>query len=126
MQFVVPAQLVLVLWLLATTAPAATALVNGSLIGFIEIQPDGVAKPVRAIAVQRNTPSQEASKEADADDVPSIVPAFSPAEHWTPSRFSLEAMSCGGISDQCAFAADPPISLPVLNTALQRHRPKAD
>jgi hypothetical protein len=119
-QFVAPAQLFLVLWLFATTAPAATALVNGSLAALIDAQPIDLQVPnsakdsgqsigsSRRIAVDLNAKSDVARVILFALAQDEIIPV-------SPDRIGTTS-----------FSQETPLALSpsVLHTEVQRHRPR--
>jgi hypothetical protein len=122
MQFVAPAQIFLVLWLLAATAPAATALVNGSLVGIID---------ARTKDLQLLPSTGDQSGDATADDTFTFLDAsrggdvttliclaLSEGEHSLP--FSTVEWTVSFSSGEQPIA----LSFSLLHTAVQRHRPR--
>jgi hypothetical protein len=122
MQFVAPAQIFLVLWLLAATAPAATALVNGSLIALSDAQSTDFPPLFHKGDDQDATAADERFTFLDAacgSDVASLI-FFALANGDRPH--------VPGTSEDATFhfPGEQPIALStsVLQTAVQRHRPK--
>jgi hypothetical protein len=122
MQFVAPAQFFLVLWLLAATAPAATALVNGSLVALI----DARSKDLQFLPPGESTLDEAAQGDAftfidatHATDVTTLIYlALSQGDGAIPFVAREDTVSYG--SGEQAFA----LSFSLLHTAVQRHRPK--
>jgi hypothetical protein len=107
-------QLLLALWLLATVAPAATALMNGSVMPF------AVTEHRAKVAVREAAGVAEAEDDSEEDethfdwmacDRAGSVVAF----HQPMARGSA---SCHSRHVEAALATS------VLQTDLQRHRPK--
>jgi hypothetical protein len=124
MQFVAPAQIFLVLWLLAATAPAATALVNGSLTGLI----DARSKDLQLLPAMGDR-ADEAAQRADsltfidatrgADVAPLLFLALSERDWPQPFIAVHETNLCASGEQPIALSAS------VLHTAVQRHRPRS-
>ena len=122
MQFVAPAQIFLVLWLMAATAPAATALMNGSLVALID---------VRSKDLQILPPTDDSSDESVEGDTFSIIDA---ARSVDVTALIFLALTEGNRTlpffrnESSVFFKDGerPIALShsLLHTAVQRHRPK--
>jgi hypothetical protein len=122
MQFVAPAQIFLVLWLLAATAPAATALVNGSLTGLI----DARSKDLQLLPATGDR-GDEAAQGGDslafidargADVAPLLFLALSERD-WPQPFIAVHE------TNFCAPGEQPiALSTSVLHTAVQRHRPR--
>jgi hypothetical protein len=98
-----PAQLVLVLWLLTAAAPAATALVNGSLGAWLPVGVECQAKPE-----SRATSVEKKAREEMGDVVRSTAGTF----RAVVASFVVE----NGVQ--------PALAVSLLHTELQRHRPK--
>lgn len=122
MQFVAPAQIFLVLWLLAATAPTATALMNGSLVALTD---------VRSKDLQLLPATDDSSDEAAGDDVFTFIDATRAADAATLIFLALSegeghvpfVPSEGTIS---YVRGEAPIALShsLLHTSVQRHRPR--
>jgi hypothetical protein len=100
MQFVSPAQIVFVLWLLTAAAPAATVLINGVMLPVssateqrLEVIVSKVQQPSRS-QVRKQQPSVPLSRGAEDSAL------------WTVGSWS------------------EPITSSILHTAVQRHRPR--
>jgi hypothetical protein len=113
MQFLSPAQLVLVLWLLAAAAPAATVLMNGSMLPLTFYGTEETAQPAPTAGKSEASPVKSAQRVAVL------------AEVWTRSvGTDLQAESVSGKLPQGQIAHPASVSS-VLHTGVQRHRPKA-
>ncbi len=98
MQFISPAQIVFVLWLLTAAAPAATVLINGALL------------PVNSVTEQRfevvvAKVQQPARSEAGKQPIVPL-PRLEDSDLWTVGSWS------------------EPITSSILHTDVQRHRPR--
>jgi hypothetical protein len=123
MQFVAPAQIFLVLWLLAATAPAATALVNGSLTGLIDTR----AKDLQLLPATDDR-ADEATQGGDslafidatrgADIAPLLFLALSEGVWQRPFIAVHETSFCASGEQPIA------LSTSLLHTTVQRHRPR--
>ena len=122
MQFVAPAQIFLVLWLLAATAPAATALVNGSWSALIDAQSKDLhlPPPVREDADDATDSDGfaliEGSRAANLTTL--LFLALSEGDCPPPALIAEDIISHGSEAQRIAL----PHSL--LHTAVQRHRPR--
>jgi hypothetical protein len=122
MQFVAPAQIFLVLWLLAATAPTATALMNGSLVALIDARSKDLQILPPADDSQDEATEGEAFTLINATHSPDVATfiflALAEGDHPTPLAAGEESLSYG--------SGEQPIALShsLLHTALQRHRPK--
>ena len=126
MQFVAPAQILLVLWLLAATAPAATVLINGSLSALIESQADdGQTQQRRTLNERSQATREEKVSEADADDVASILPPVSSSIAWYCDRLFVASRPTEAHESPPTDVHRRTVSFALLHTDLQRHRPKA-
>ncbi len=105
MQFLSPAQLILVLWLIAAAAPVATVLINGALVPLAGAQD---CQMTRAGEDASGFAASEMAAAWAVDGASKMV--------VRPARALIFAKA-----DGCP-ARIPAIS--VLQTALQRHRPK--
>jgi hypothetical protein len=122
MQFVAPAQIFLVLWLLAATAPAATALMNGSLVALI----DARSKDLQVLPPEGGTSNEAAEGDAftfidatHATDVATLIfLALSEGDGAIPFVAREDTISFGSGEQPIA------LSFSLLHTAVQRHRPK--
>jgi hypothetical protein len=123
MQFVAPAQIFLVLWLLAATAPTATALMNGSLVALTD---------VRSKDLQLLPATDDDSDEAAEGDVFAFIDATRATDAaafiflaLSESKRSLPLVPVQGCITSYA-PEKPPIAVShsLLHTSLQRHRPK--
>jgi len=99
MQFLSPAHLVFVLWLLAAAAPVATVLINGSMVPL-------VGTNVRAEEVASFVESKVQESRVQSRPRASIAHG---GEDVGPLGFGLWTS---------------PVSSSVLHTELQRHRPR--
>jgi hypothetical protein len=122
MQFVAPAQIFLVLWLLAATAPAATALVNGSLVALIDARSKDlqILSPVEDSSDKATDPDAFAFFDAShASDVTALIfLALSEGNRSLPFPAVEESVS--------NFFGEQPVALSssLLHTGVQRHRPR--
>jgi hypothetical protein len=122
MQFVAPAQFFLVLWLLAATAPAATALVNGSLVALI----DARSKDLQILLPEERTLDEVAQGDAftfidatHSTDVTTLIClALSQGDAAIP--FVARENTVSYVSGEQPIA----LSFSLMHTAVQRHRPK--
>lgn len=122
MQFILPAQIFVVLWLFAATAPAATALMNGSMAVFFDGRTGDTT--VRVARVPDRAQAEARTDESD----PGAPVSFSGYDlHAT---FTFEGATVlkrdATISQQEAAEeqAQHSLALPIIHTELQRHRPK--
>jgi hypothetical protein len=122
MQFVAPAQFFLVLWLMAATAPAATALMNGSLIAITDVRSKDL------LLLPASDDQRDDATEGDAftfidathgTDVTTLIClALSEGERSTPFSVAEGHISFGSGEKPVA------LSLSLLHTTVQRHRPR--
>lgn len=103
MPFLSTTQLVLVLWLLTAAAPAATALLNGSLSAWMP-----VGMQWRIGGTERDSAVEEESASELRKEVRVAVRKFSRATAEVP------AVQWEGVAPAAS----------VLHTALQRHKPR--
>ncbi|HET6410303.1 MAG TPA: hypothetical protein VFG14_20600 [Chthoniobacteraceae bacterium] len=122
MQFVATAQIIFVLWLLAATAPAATALVNGSLTVLID---------ARTKDLQLSPASGESPGEALDGEDSGAIDFAGPANLSTLFFFNVSGeehlfsvIVSEGFEIQVTEAPPFARSLSLLHTGLQRHRPR--
>lgn len=122
MQFVAPAQIFLVLWLLAATTPAATALMNGSLVALVD---------VRSKDLQLLTPADDSADEATEGEAFTFIDAARSPDVGTFIFLALPEGDCpllaaAGEDLISQDQGEQPIALShsLMHTAVQRHRPK--
>jgi|GEM_PF-4835405 len=107
MQFLSPVSLVFVLWLFATAVPAATVLLNGSVMPLSLARIDeGLCRPI-TVSEERSVEAQEQKR--TAKQTAANRPIFG------------ERLSAGLLVGEENIRAITPS---LLHTALQRHRPK--
>ena len=122
MQFVAPAQIFLVLWLLAATAPTATALMNGSLVAVID---------ARSKDLQLLPSTDGRSDEAEEGDGFTLIDATLSADAAGLIFIALADDGCSlslhagentifWITEEARVA----LSHSLLHTSVQRHRPR--
>ena len=107
MQFLSPTQLILVLWLLATVAPAATVLLNGSMV------------PLPALALET---SLSHFTGMDRTVKRSTAPVQVAARQRRVAPFSKAKVAVQLSTGTVEVAPAPAVS--VVETAVQRRRPK--
>jgi len=122
MQFVAPAQIFLVLWLMAATAPTATALMNGSLAAIID---------ARSKDLQLLSPSDDHADDATEDDSFTFIDATHGADVTTLICLAISegdrSLPVPVAEGTISFGSgEQPIALPLslLHTTVQRHRPR--
>jgi uncharacterized protein (DUF58 family) len=102
MPFLSSAQFVLVLWLLLAAAPMATVLLNGSVVVFAP-----------AAEVTRTAPAQATEQGGEVSAV-----AARPRREIAAGRGAAVVFAAAGLATGELAAAS------VVETALQRHRPR--
>jgi len=106
-------QLLLALWLLAAVAPAATALVNGSMMPFAvaESRAKVSARETGVLATEASSDKDDLSHDWLASDATeAFLERFQPASHSVDACVMRDAVALRDSS--------------VAETELQRHRPK--
>jgi hypothetical protein len=122
MQFVAPAQIFLVLWLLAATAPAATALMNGSLVALTDVR----SKDLQILPLENDSPDGSIE-----DETFTIIDAGGSTDVTALIYLALTKGDCPvdfvSVESSIEYSTGKePIALShaLLHTAVQRHRPR--